>query len=94
MPGAYPEASPIVHNGAIYGATQKSLTGGGLIYRLLISPDASITSVTETGSTTAIARGTVNPNGENVSAFFEYSLNANFAGSSTTLPAFASVGSR
>jgi uncharacterized repeat protein (TIGR03803 family) len=74
-----PEAALFVApDGAIYGNTQKSSFGGGVIYRLLNSPTAAIASVTETSADAAIARGFVNPNGETVSVFFEYSTLSNF----------------
>jgi uncharacterized repeat protein (TIGR03803 family) len=74
-----PEAAPfLAPDGGVYGSSQKSSGGGGTIFRLLNSPTASVTSVSETAPESAIARGLVNPNGETINVFFEYSLSPSF----------------
>ena len=75
-----PEAAPTVGlDGAIYGVTQKSSRGGGVVFRMLNSPTAVISSITETGSDSAIARRFVNMNGESGNVVFEYSPSVNFS---------------
>lgn len=81
------EAAPfLASDGAVYGVSQKSSLGGGTIFRLLNSPTAAIASVTETAPDAAIARGIINPNGETVSVFFEYSALSNFGSLQSTTP--------
>ena len=79
LKAARPEASPfLAPDSAIYGTTQKSIGGGGAIFRLLTTAPGAITSVTETTPDAAIARGVINPNGETVDVFFEYSTSPSF----------------